>query len=199
LLIALLVQNTQVFELIRAGVGGNGNNFLAGELDNIFSGGGLTSMLGVVLVVASVGALYGLFELIGLLHALMGKLIDGARSADKLIALTCLISFLAATLTCNQTLAIIIPGRLMRLAFKRLFIRRETLARTIADSGVVASAIILWCAAGLAPAIVLGVTVVQFAPFAIFCWSMPFFTILFVKLGKILLVNKPYAEDCRDG
>ena len=72
----------------------------------------------------------------------------------------------------------------------------ENLSRTLEDSGTVTSALIPWNTCGAYQSSVLGVTVWEYAIYAVFNWISPFMTLLFAAIGiKIRMLADKKVED----
>ncbi|SCY82765.1 Na+/H+ antiporter NhaC family protein [Alkaliphilus peptidifermentans] len=160
------------------------------ELSAILKGGGLLSMRNVILVIASSTALNGLLESLKILDGIMEKYLKGIKRAGGLIFRTVFLSFMMAVMTCNQSLAIIIPGRFMKKEFEKRGISANTLARSIADTGAVVVPLIPWNVNAIATTLILGVGTLNYLPYAFLCYLIPLTTVIYGYLGFIQLENK---------
>jgi NhaC family Na+:H+ antiporter len=89
----------------------------------------------------------------------------------------------------DQYLAIVIPGKMFKKAFKKKKLSSENLSRTLEDTGTVTSALIPWNTCGAYHYGVLGVSVFDYFIYAIFNWLSPITTLLYaamkIKIKKI--------------
>jgi NhaC family Na+:H+ antiporter len=91
----------------------------------------------------------------------------------------------------DQYLAIIIPGKMFKNAFKENDLAPENLSRTLEDSGTVTSALIPWNTCGAYHYGVLGVCVVDYFVYAIFNWLSPIMTLIYAGIGiKLRSITK---------
>jgi len=90
---------------------------------------------------------------------------------------------LALNLTASdQYLAIVVPGKMFSKAYEERGLAPENLSRTLEDSGTVTSVLVPWNTCGAYQSGVLGVSVFDYALYAIFNWLSPFTTLLFAAL-----------------
>tara|TARA_B110000967_G_scaffold61914_1_gene63585 strand:- start:955 stop:1242 length:288 start_codon:yes stop_codon:yes gene_type:complete len=83
----------------------------------------------------------------------------------------------------DQYLAIVVPGKMFKDAYKDLNLAPENLSRTLEDSGTVTSVLIPWNTCGATQASVLGVATLAYLPFCFFNIISPFMTMLYAVIG----------------
>lgn len=149
------------------------------ELAQLISGGGLYSMRRVIMIIAASTALNGMLEGMGLLKPFIDAFLRGMKKGYQLIIRTVFMSFIVAVLTCNQSLAIIMPGKFLKREYEDWGMDKATLARSIADSGVVTVPLIPWNVNAVAIATIMGVDTIKYIPFALLCYLLPIATIVF--------------------
>jgi len=184
----------QVFRVLMLGFQPE-NNALA----NLISGGGLYSMRKVILIITVSTALNGMLEGMGLLQPFIDAFIKGINKSGELIMKTAFLSFIVAAVTCNQSLAIIMPGRFLKSEYEKRALANTSLARAIADSGVVTVSLIPWNVNAVAIASILKVQALQYIPFAALCYLLPIATIVIGyfenrDIDKIYLKRKKSRE-----
>ena len=145
----------------------------------LISGGGLYSMRKVIMIITVSTALNGMLEGMSLLQPFIDSFIKGINKSGELIAKTAFLSFIVAVVTCNQSLAIIMPGRFLKAEYEKRSLVNTRLARAIADSGVVTVPLIPWNVNAVAIASILKVQAFQYIPFAALCYLLPIATIIF--------------------
>ncbi|MCD5414909.1 MAG: hypothetical protein LR001_07925 [Clostridiales bacterium] len=147
------------------------------EVGKLLSGGGLLSMTNVILTITASTALNGLLESMGMLEPLLEKFFNGTKRAGDLILKTAILSAGISATTCNQSLAIIIPGSALRKRYLEKGLHQKELARAIADSGIAVSPLIPWNINAVAITSMLGVSALDFSPYAFLCFLLPLITI----------------------
>ncbi|KXG76586.1 Na+/H+ antiporter NhaC family protein [Thermotalea metallivorans] len=155
------------------------------EVSAILSGGGLLSMKNVILIIASSTALNGILDGTRMIEPLIHKFIAKTKNSGDLILRTSFLSFIIAVITCNQTLAVIIPGKFLQKVFREHQISLNTLARTIADSGIVLVPLIPWNVNGVIITAMFGISISAFAPYALLTYLTPLCTLAFGYMGLV--------------
>ncbi len=163
-------------------------------IDQLLSRGGLVSMLELVALIIMTSMLGGLFEGLGILRVLLARLMSSVRTTGQLIFATMVSSVLTAMLGCNQLLAVYLPGKMMASKFDELGVSRKDLARALGDSGLILSPMIPWNINGLMMAGILGVSVLEFIPYAFLPMLLPIFSLLYGFTGFTIKVRQ--REDC---
>lgn len=153
------------------------------KLNDLFSAGGMQGMLWTILLIISAMVFGGVMDGIGALARITNVLLSVATSVFGLFfstVVSCLGLNLAAS---DQYLAIVIPGKMFKQAFKDKKLAPENLSRTLEDSGTVTSVLIPWNTCGAYQSGVLGVSVADYLIYAIFNWLSPFTTLLFAAFS----------------
>ena len=149
------------------------------SLNDLFSAGGMSGMLGTVWLIICAMVFGGIMEAIGALARISAALLSFATSVFGLFAST-VASCLAINLTASdQYLAIVVPGKMFEKAYKDKGLAPENLSRTLEDSGTVTSALIPWNTCGAYQSGVLGVGVSEYIGYAVFNYLSPFMTLIF--------------------
>ncbi|HAY89328.1 MAG TPA: Na+/H+ antiporter NhaC [Bacteroidetes bacterium] len=149
------------------------------SLNDLFSSGGMSGMLGTVWLIICAMVFGGVMEAIGALARISQALLSLANTVFGLFAST-VASCLALNVTASdQYLAIVVPGKMFEKAYKDKGLAPENLSRTLEDSGTVTSALIPWNTCGAYQSGVLGVDVSEYFVYAIFNYLSPFMTLLF--------------------
>ncbi|GIM45767.1 Na(+)/H(+) antiporter NhaC [Collibacillus ludicampi] len=144
----------------------------------LLHGGGIWPMFNEVLLIVAAGALNGVMEESGMLHAILDSLLQRIHSKSGLIGATVLLSISMSLLACNQSLSVIVPGRTLRSTFEKLGVPSRYLVRSLADSGVVVSPLIPWNLHGILCSAAMSIPTVVYFPCAFFLWGLPILTLL---------------------
>ena len=152
------------------------------DLGKLLSGKGVEGMLWTVYLIIAAMIFGGAMDAIGALSRISSALLNIAKSTFGLFAST-VASCLALNITASdQYLAIVVPGKMFAKAYEERGLAPENLSRTLEDSGTVTSVLIPWNTCGAYQSGVLGVSVFDYALYAIFNWLSPFTTLLFAAL-----------------
>jgi len=153
------------------------------ELNDLFSAGGMSGMLGTIWLIICAMVFGGVMDAIGALARISKALLSLASSVFGLFAST-VASCLALNITASdQYLAIVVPGKMFKKAYEDKGLAPENLSRTLEDSGTVTSVLIPWNTCGAYQSGVLGVSVSEYFFFAIFNWLSPFMTLIFAAFN----------------
>ncbi|WP_417658311.1 Na+/H+ antiporter NhaC [Pseudidiomarina sp.] len=162
------------------------------DLDQLLSGGGMSSMLNTVWLILSAMTFGAIMEKLGLLQRLIAGILGYVKSIGSLIGATLFTCFGANILTADQYMAIVLPGRMYREEFERRGLDPRVLSRTLEDSATLTSALIPWNTCGAFMMGALGVSPWIYAPFAFFNWLTPLIALVYAYTGiRILRLPAP--------
>jgi Na+:H+ antiporter, NhaC family len=152
-------------------------------VDELFSRGGMASLLTTVWLVLSAMAFAAILEHAGFLERLLQPVVTRARSRGSLI-LAVNSSAVGLNLTAgDQYVADVLPSRMFRDEFRRRGLAPEVLSRAVEDSGTVTSPLIPWNTCGAYMSGVLGVQTASYLPFCFFNLLSPVLDVLFGFIG----------------
>ena len=148
-------------------------------LADLFTAGGMSKMLGTIWLILCAMVFGGIMDAIGALariSSFMLSLFDSVFGLFASTVFTCIgLNFTAS----DQYLAIVVPGKMYAKAYEDKGLAPENLSRTLEDSGTVTSVLIPCNTCGAYHSGVLGVSVFDYALYAIFNWLSPFMTLIF--------------------
>ncbi|MDX1971249.1 MAG: Na+/H+ antiporter NhaC family protein [Candidatus Sumerlaeia bacterium] len=139
--------------------------------DQLLSRGGMQSMMNTMLVAIAAFGFAGVMASAGFLGVLMDTLSRFATTRGKLIFATVCSCIGVALCTGSSYLSILLPGELFAPLYKKMGLAAKNLSRTTEDCGTVVVPLIPWSVAGVYMSGILGVEVLDYAPWAIFCYS----------------------------
>ncbi len=177
-LITIFIQRQGVMNTVKAILWGYKANTGIESLDTLISGGGALTMVNVVLIVTGSVALSSLFQGGGLLKPLVNIIYKKNDGKFKLIGKTGLLSMLLMTMTCDQTVGILIPTKLAGERFEKAGLKRAVLARTISDTSTIFSPLLPWNVNALIIYGVVGISALSYGPYAVLCYINPIITFI---------------------
>ena len=185
--LALTIQGMAPTEL--AGVLEEGFELNTGvaSLNELLSGGGLSSMystIGLVLCALSFG---GLLECTGMLGTIVRAILKFAVNTGRLVGSTLVSAVGVNLLTADQYLSIILPGRMYGDAYRKAGLDARNLSRCLEDAGTMTSPLIFWNTCGAAMLGALTVSPFLFAPFAFFNLLCPLISALYGFTGWTMM------------
>lgn len=160
------------------------------DLDRLLSGGGMSSMLNTVWLVLCAMTFGAVMESTGLLRKLLAGIVGMVQSTASLVTTTILTAFGTNVMTADQYMAIVLPGRMFRAEFRRRGLDPRVLSRSLEGGGTITSPLVPWNTCAVYMFGVLGVSPLQYAPYAFFLLLVPLIGILYAALDfKILRIE----------
>jgi Na+:H+ antiporter, NhaC family len=147
------------------------------QLDSLLSRGGIESMffsISLVLLALSMGGL--LFKL-GVLPSLLQGLAGRLEKGPVLIGSAALSALGINLLIGEQYLSILLTGNTFADHFERAGLHAKNLSRVLEDAGTVTNPLVPWSVCGIFLSSVLGVSTMEYVPFAFFCLLSPVLTL----------------------
>ncbi|MGO4819308.1 Na+/H+ antiporter NhaC [Flavobacterium sp. W22_SRS_FP1] len=152
-------------------------------LADLFTSGGMQKMLGTIWLIICAMVFGGIMDAIGALSRISQTLLKMAHTTFGLFAST-VGSCLALNITASdQYLAIVVPGKMFAKAYEDKGLAPENLSRTLEDAGTVTSVLIPWNTCGAYQSGTLGVSTLDYLPYAFFNLMSPFMTLIFAAFN----------------
>jgi NhaC family Na+:H+ antiporter len=175
---AMFFQHIPILQVVKAIIWGYKGTTLSRELNEILFSGGVISMIEVLCVVMGAVALIGLFEKSGVISPLIEKFILGINTKSKLILRTGIISSLLTIITCDQTIGILLTGRVLQDKYQELKVDKAILARTISDTGTIIAPLMAWNINALIIKSVTAVSAQDYWVYGVLCYLFPVATVV---------------------
>ena len=152
-------------------------------VNNLLSKNGIFGMLWIVLLVITAMMFGGVMYTGGFLKKITEFLISKSSTDIQLIQSTVGSCLFFNFTTCDQYLAIVIPGRMFKEIYREKKLNATNLSRTIEDSGTVTSVLVPWNSCAAYHAEILAVNPIAYIPYCFFNIISPFMTLLFTYLN----------------
>jgi NhaC family Na+:H+ antiporter len=175
---AMVFQGASMSEVLTIALSGYTGESGIATVDDLLTNGGLDSMSQTISLIICAMVFGGVMERTGLLAAIGGAILRGARSTGSLIAATAATCFGMNALASDQYLAIVVPGRMFRKTYEDRGLAPKNLSRVLEDVGTMTSPLLVWNTCGAYMGEVLGVTAGQYWMFCFFNLACPLVTIL---------------------
>jgi Na+:H+ antiporter, NhaC family len=193
LLIAVTLQGIAPIDALSSAVGGARAEMLraaapgaapsAGFL-TLVERGGLDSMAPTLVVVIAAFLLAAAMEVSGALTLLIGRMLAAVTSVFRLIAATMAAGATMIALTSHGGVTALVIGGLFQPAYRERGLAPENLSRSLEDSVTITEPLMPWTVSAIFMATTLGVPTAQYAPWAVFCYGGPFFSLLIAALYR---------------
>jgi Na+:H+ antiporter, NhaC family len=163
-------------------------------INDLFSRGGMASMLTTVWLILGALSFAAIMEHAGFLDRLLRAPVRKARTDGRLIATTALTGIGLNVIAGDQYVADVLPSRAYREEYARRGLAPRMLSRTVEDAGTVTSPLVPWNSCGAYMSGTLGVPTVEYLPYAFFNLINPLLAIVFGFLGFRVEHQKPDKE-----
>ena len=150
----------------------------------IVNRGGIKSMLFTISLVTIALMFGGVLQTSGLIKGIQNKVHSLSLKKRGLTILSTFSSVFVNLLTGEQYLSILIPGQLFKESFEREGVSKTYLTRSLEDGGTLINPLVPWGVCGTFISAQLGVPVLDYAPYAVFLYLCPLFTIVFSLFRK---------------
>ncbi|MFL6131379.1 MAG: Na+/H+ antiporter NhaC family protein [Nocardioidaceae bacterium] len=164
-------------------------------IDDLFSRGGMASLLTTIWLVLGALSFAAVMEHAGLLQRLLMPIVSRARKRGSLILAVNSSGIGLNVIAGDQYVADVLPARMFRREFARRGLAPQVLSRAVEDSGTVTSVLVPWNTCGAYISGVLGVSTAAYFPFCFFNLLSPVLDVAYGYLGfKVPKAEAPWAD-----
>lgn len=154
-----------------------------GEVASLVSRGGINSMFFTITIVLLALSLGGLLQILGILPALLNGISGFLTSTGRVTLVVASTAVGINVLIGEQYLSLLLSGNTFRSTYERLGLEVKNLSRTIEDAGTVINPLVPWGVCGVFISSVLNVPVLDYLPYAFFCYICLILTLIFGFTG----------------
>lgn len=152
-------------------------------VNDLFSRGGLLDMMYTVSMTIVAMTFAGILEYTGMLRAIMNQILKIAKGTFGIISAT-IVSCFATNATCSeQYISIVAPSRMFLRTYIENNLHSKNLSRSLEDGGTLTSVFIPWNTCGVFIYGTLGVSALEYAPFAILNFTVPVIALILAATG----------------
>jgi NhaC family Na+:H+ antiporter len=160
-------------------------------IDQLFSRGGMASLLTTIWLVLAALAFAAILEHAGFLERLLRPVVTRAKSRGGLILATNASGIGLNIVAGDQYVADVLPSRMFTREYERRGLAPEVLSRAVEDSGTVTSVLVPWNTCGAYISGVLGVPTASYLPYCYFNFLSPLLDIVYGFIGfKVPLADQ---------
>jgi Na+:H+ antiporter, NhaC family len=152
-------------------------------IDELFSRGGMASLLTTVWLVLGALSFAAVVEHAGFLQRLLAPIVARTKRRGSLILAVNASGIGLNVVAGDQYVADVLPARMFRGEFERRGLAPQVLSRAVEDSGTVTSVLVPWNTCGAYISGVLGVPTASYLPFCFFNILSPVLDVLFGFIG----------------
>ncbi len=191
-LLAFFLQQQDLSLLLNSLYSGSNIDTGISKLDQILSRGGITAMMWTLSLSLMALALGGILKHCQFLTVLALALLSRIKRAASLVAATIICCFTGNIALGEAYMSIILGGQLFNDAYNKKGIKRQVLSRSLEEGSTLTVALIPWTTGGAFFASALGVSVLDYAPWALLNWINPLLSIAFAYFGIALFREAPH-------
>ena len=166
------------------------------EIDRLLNTGGLMNMTFSISMTIIAMMFGGIMEETHQLEVIVEKLKKIVKTPAGLVTLTEVTAVVSNATMPEQYISLVVPGRMYAEEYKKMELSPTTLSNALESSGTVTSALIPWNTCGVFITSTLGISAMQYAPWAVFNWLMPIACIIMAYLG-VTIADKDGVLLCK--
>jgi NhaC family Na+:H+ antiporter len=171
------------------------------EIDALFSGGGMDSMLTTVWLILGAMSFGAMMDYGGFNARLIRPLTQRVKSAGGSIAAVMLTALGFNIVGGDQYIAIVLPARMFMITFRQRGLHPETLATAVENSGTITSPLIPWNSCGAYMTSALGVSTFAYFPYCYFNFANFILGMVFgfagINIMRLAEDDQPSLESLR--
>jgi NhaC family Na+:H+ antiporter len=181
--LAVLTQDRSIAEVLNSLQGGYVANTGLEQLDVLLSRGGIQSMMWTLSLALIALALGGLLGKAGFVHVLMSGVLSRIKRSASLMTAT-IGSGLIANMSMGEAyLSIIFGGQIFKEAYEADRLEKHMLSRCLEEGATLTTPLIPWTTSGAFCMGVLGMSPLEYAPWAFFNYINPLLSIILAYMG----------------
>jgi NhaC family Na+:H+ antiporter len=187
--------STAVHAVFDAMASGFVSNSGVEPIDDLFSRGGMASLLTTIWLVLGALSFAAVMEHARFLQRLLLPIVSRARRRGSLILAVNASGVGLNVIAGDQYVADVLPARMFRTEFARRGLAPQVLSRAVEDSGTVTSVLVPWNTCGAYISGVLGVSTAAYFPFCFFNLLSPLLDVLYGFVGfKVPTTTRTWAD-----
>jgi NhaC family Na+:H+ antiporter len=173
-------------------------------IDQLFSRGGMASLLTTIWLVLAALSFAAIMEHAGFLERLLQPVVAHARTRGRLILAVNGSGVGLNVIAGDQYVADVLPARMFTAEFERRGLAPQVLSRAVEDSGTVTSVLVPWNTCGAYISGVLGVSTASYFPYCFFNILSPILDVVYGFVGfkvpsSAPAMDKPGGEEGPEG
>ncbi|GKQ42798.1 Na+/H+ antiporter NhaC [Companilactobacillus sp. RD055328] len=165
------------------------------SVDTFIGGGGINSMMGSISLILCALTLGGLLIKVGVVHNIINSISKFVNNPAKLVTATSISGYLVNILVGEQYLSMILPGSMFEKEYEKQNIEPKYFSRILGTSGANVNALIPWGVSGVFIAGTLGVSTINYLPFAFYPLITPILNILVAIILNKKMISREGEND----
>lgn len=181
--IAVFYQGKDLGELLKALYNGYATNTGIPEIDKLLTGGGMLSMMGIMLIIFCAFILAGVLEEVGIMSALISKMGKITGNRGTLVLASYISAVLCTYLGGTAYTGVVLNAGMFEKPYNDLGMDKLTMARSLLEGSGHTNALVPWCGSHVLIVSTLGITFKDFLPFYYSFWASSILLIIYGFTG----------------
>lgn len=162
-------------------------------IDELLTAGGLESMMFSISLTIIAMMFGGIMEKTGQLEVIVHSFLSKIKSVGGLVTTTILTCVFSNMTMPEQYISIVVPGKMYASAYKERGLHPKMLSNALEGAGTLTSTLIPWNTCGAFLYSVLGVSALEYGPYAFFNYLTPLIIIIFafLKINVTMIKDDP--------
>ncbi|WP_313529138.1 Na+/H+ antiporter NhaC family protein [Anaerotignum sp.] len=160
------------------------------SLDKLLSGGGLNSMLSLILTIMCAFMFAGIIERMGLLNTILGRVTRAVKNPGPLVLASTVTTVLGTYLTSSVYVTCIMNAQVWREAYDKAGLDGVHLATVLTEAGSPSGLIVPWSGGALLMMSLYGLEWYQYTPYLIYYWVSLVLLVTFAFMKKFIVWKK---------
>ncbi len=165
------------------------------SLDKLLSGGGLKSMLSLILVVMCAFVFAGVIERMGILNIILDKATQKVKKVGSLVLSSALTTILGAYMTSSVYVTCIMNAEIWKKAYKKANLDETYLGTVLTEAGSPIGLIVPWSGGALLMKKLFDLEWYKYTPYLVYYWVSLILIIVFAYMGKFIVWKKEDSPD----
>ena len=183
LVLAILTQDRNITEVLNSLHTGYVSNTGLEQLDTLLSRGGITSMMWTMSLALIALSLGGILDRAGFVRVLLKGILERIERAASLMTATISAGIVANMSMGEGYLSIIFGGQIFKESYEKSHLEKHMLSRCLEEGATLSTSLIPWTTSGAFITGVLGMSPLEFAPWAFFNYINPLLSIGLAYMG----------------
>jgi len=185
-IMGMIFQGADFGSIMQVGYSGFTANTGSEHLNTLLTRGGMARMFYSISLTIIAMCFGGIMDMSKQLDVVVEKMMQlFVRGKTSLASTAVASTVLSNVVMPEQYISVILPNRMFSKAYRDRGYHPKMLASAVDGTGTLTSALIPWNTCGIFMFSILGVSAIQYAPYAIFNWSVPLIVIIMTALGKL--------------
>ena len=182
-IMGFIMQGADLGEILTASYEGFTSNTGVVMIDELLTAGGLKRMMFSISLTIIAMMFGGIMEKTGQLEVIVQSFLSKIKSVGALVTTTIITCIFSNMTMPEQYISVVVPGKMYASAYRERGLHPKMLSNALEGAGTLTSTLIPWNTCGAFLYSVLGVSALEYGPYAFFNYLTPIIIIIFAYLN----------------